>query len=382
VTTETFDIAVIGAGMAGASLAAELAPYARVLVIEAEDAPGYHTTGRSAAFWEETYGGPGVVPLTMASGGYLREHGFLSPRGALSIATAEDRHKLEAYAESFGAMGIHIEWQSRAAMDARVPGLRPSGLSRPGSRIVRTSTWPGCTSTTWPPGAGPEPCCVSARGFRRWSARRRGGASSGAKGRVQQRARRSWSMPPARGRTRCSARRSRPGRILPLRRTIVQLRTDPEALADMPLTLGINGDFYFKPQAGRLWLSPHDEIPDVPSDAAPEELDVAVAIDRFEHVLDWRIAALERRWACAASPRSLARLWLRSGARRVLLVRRARRIWHPDRAGGGLAGGANPAGTPGRRDDGGDRPGVLCPVALRHGCLTVRRSQNHHSGGD
>ena len=80
---ERFDIAIVGAGMAGASLAAELAPRARVLVLEAEDRPGYHATGRSAAFWEECYGGPEVVPLTLASGVYLREHGFLAPRGAL-----------------------------------------------------------------------------------------------------------------------------------------------------------------------------------------------------------------------------------------------------------------------------------------------------------
>ena len=86
-----YDFAVIGAGMAGASLAAELAPHARVLLLEAEDAPGYHATGRSAAFWEECYGGPGVVPLTLASGPYLAEHGFLSPRGALYVGRAEDR---------------------------------------------------------------------------------------------------------------------------------------------------------------------------------------------------------------------------------------------------------------------------------------------------
>ncbi|HEV2080031.1 MAG TPA: FAD-dependent oxidoreductase, partial [Allosphingosinicella sp.] len=52
------DIAIIGAGIAGASLAAEVAPHASVLLIEAEDHPGRHSTGRSAAFWSETYGGP------------------------------------------------------------------------------------------------------------------------------------------------------------------------------------------------------------------------------------------------------------------------------------------------------------------------------------
>ncbi|HET8611735.1 MAG TPA: FAD-dependent oxidoreductase, partial [Sphingomonas sp.] len=58
-----FDVAVVGAGMAGASLAAEIAPYASVALIEAEAQPGYHATGRSAAFWTESYGGPGVQPL-------------------------------------------------------------------------------------------------------------------------------------------------------------------------------------------------------------------------------------------------------------------------------------------------------------------------------
>jgi D-arginine dehydrogenase len=91
------DIAIIGAGMAGASLAAELAPHASVVVIEAEDAPGYHSTGRSAAFWEETYGGPGVVPLTLASGAYLADHGFLTPRGALFVGRGEDRAAMDAH---------------------------------------------------------------------------------------------------------------------------------------------------------------------------------------------------------------------------------------------------------------------------------------------
>src|SRR3546814_8179526 len=63
-----YDVAIVGAGIAGASLAAEAAPHASVLLIEAEDAPGYHATGRSAAFWSETYGGPHIQPLTTASG--------------------------------------------------------------------------------------------------------------------------------------------------------------------------------------------------------------------------------------------------------------------------------------------------------------------------
>ncbi|MEL4411454.1 FAD-dependent oxidoreductase, partial [Shewanella algae] len=70
-----YDVAIVGAGIAGASLAAAIAPYASVVMLEAEDLPGYHATGRSAAFWSETYGGPGVQPLTTASGAALRGGG-------------------------------------------------------------------------------------------------------------------------------------------------------------------------------------------------------------------------------------------------------------------------------------------------------------------
>ena len=85
--------------------------------------------------------------------------------------------------------------------------------------------------------------------------------------------------------------------ITPLRRTIAQLVLDAPVPEDLPLVLDIAGGFYFKPENGRLWLSPHDETPSAPCDAAPEELDIALAIDRFEKVVDWRIARVEHRWA-------------------------------------------------------------------------------------
>jgi D-arginine dehydrogenase len=58
------------------------------------------------------------------------------------------------------------------------------------------------------------------------------------------------------------------------------------------------GRFYFKAEAGgRLWLSPHDETPVPAQDVAAEEIDVAIAIDRLEQVVDWRIVRRERAWA-------------------------------------------------------------------------------------
>jgi D-arginine dehydrogenase len=86
--------------------------------------------------------------------------------------------------------------------------------------------------------------------------------------------------------------------IQPYRRTIAQLRTLPAAPADLPLVLDAKGTFYFKPEAGgRLWLSPHDETASVACDASPEEFDVALAIHRFEQVVDWQVQRVEHRWA-------------------------------------------------------------------------------------
>ena len=65
--SEAYDVAVIGAGMAGASLAAELAPHARVLIAEAEDLPGYHATGRSAPISAESNPAPRLDQLTLAT---------------------------------------------------------------------------------------------------------------------------------------------------------------------------------------------------------------------------------------------------------------------------------------------------------------------------
>ena len=301
----SFDIAIIGAGMAGASLAAECAPYARVLLVEGEEAPGYHTTGRSAAFWEETYGGPGVVPLTVASGPFLREAGFLTARGALTIGRAKDRLRVEAFAHKFSDLGVNVRLIERAGLAALVPGLRNDwrvgvyapgcadidvaalhahylALSRQAGTVVRVrarvdriervgADW----RLSW--GNGAQDGGSSAR------SQARAGLLVNAAG--------AWADSVAVGAG------AMPLGIVPLRRTVVQLRTDPSPPETLPLTFGIDQDFYFKPQAGRLWLSPHDETPDVARDVAPEELAVAQAIDRLSRVADWRVAAVERRWA-------------------------------------------------------------------------------------
>jgi glycine/D-amino acid oxidase-like deaminating enzyme len=139
--------------------------------------------------------------------------------------------------------------------------------------------------------------------------------------------------------------------LQPYRRTLVQLRVDPPVPAGLPLIIDALGRFYFKPEAGgRLWLSPHDETPCDPCDCAPEELDVAVAIDRLERTVDWRVERVERSWAGLRSfaPDRLPGLRLRPARPGLLLVRRPGRLRHPDRPRRGEAGGG-PAARPGAR---------------------------------
>lgn len=294
--SDQFDFVIVGAGIAGASLAAGLAAHGRVLLIEAEDRPGYHSTGRSAAFWTESYGGPRVQPLTTASGPFLRDNGFLSPRGALTLARHGELGELAAFATEFRALGVRVDDLDRAALEDRLPGLH----------------------SAWAAGAY-EPDCsdIDVAGLHQhWlAAARRSGVELRTRAGLAQAERRdgSWLLTLASGQTAAAdilinaagawadpvaeMAGVRPLGIQPYRRTVAQLRLVDAPPADLPLVLGIDGLFYFKPEAGRLWLSPHDETPCPPCDAAPEELDVALAIDRFGHVVDWPIARIEHRWA-------------------------------------------------------------------------------------
>ena len=293
----TYDFALVGAGIAGASLSAELAEGgARVLLLEAEDRPGYHATGRSAAFWEECYGGPELVPLTLASGDYLRDNGFLTQRGALYIGREQDAGELDAFMERFGKTGATIERLDRSGLEQRVQGLREE--------------W---TGAIW------EPACadIDVAGLHaHYLARaRKAGVVLECRARVSrfEQGQGTWTIECEDGRRFSSGNvvnaagawadtvarmaGARALGIQPLLRTVAQLRTNPAPDPDQPLVLDIGGKFYFKPEAGRLWLSPHDEEPSVPCDAAPEELTVAEAIDRLEKVVTWQVEAVERRWA-------------------------------------------------------------------------------------
>ncbi len=292
---EQFDIVIVGGGIAGASLSAELAARARVLVIEGESHCGLHSTGRSAAFWHEGYGGAGVVALTRASHAWLAnppaeiaERSFLEPRGAIHIAREADRFDLVA--------GVPTRPMDRAALERAIPGLLPEwtrGLDEPGLadidvaalhdallRVVRRS---GTLRN--------DARLQSAeRSDGWWRIELEGGRTLQAE--VLVNAAGAWADAVA---ERCGVA---PMGIRPMRRTMVQLRVGRTGLARLPLIVDAAGQFYFKGVGDNsLWLSPHDEIPAEPCDAAPEEIDIAVAIDRFERAVDWPVERVERSWA-------------------------------------------------------------------------------------
>lgn len=291
-----FDIVIVGAGMAGASLAARLGGRAKVLVLEAEERPGYHATGRSAAFWTESYGGPGVQPLTAASGPELQALGMLTPRAALTLGRAGEEAEVARFARTYGDLGVEVHLLGRSGVEGHVPGLRAS----------------------WTCGVlEPSTCDIDVAALHQHylaSARREGVEIRCRAGlRVAERTAAGWILTLADGaKVVCEVLVNAAGAwadatarlagveplgITPYRRTVAQLAVGRAVPDDLPLVLDVGETFYFKPEHGRLWLSPHDETPSVPCDAAPEEIDVALAIDRFENVVDWPVGRVEHRWA-------------------------------------------------------------------------------------
>jgi len=288
-----FDVAVVGAGIAGAGLAAELAPHGSVLLLEGEGQAGYHSTGRSAAFWSETYGGPAVQPLTTASGPVLRAGGFLRPLGSLHLGREVDRPLADSLLAAFAGSGVVLEPVDPAAI---VPGLRPDwtiGILEPSCAYIDVAALHAdCLSRAARAGARLV-TGAALRGARREGGRWRVDSAAGSfTADILANAAGAWADSIA------ALAGARALGIQPYRRTVAQLRTAPAAPADLPHVIDIAGTFYFKPEpGGRIWLSPHDETACHAHDVAAEELDVAEAVDRFEHAVDWRVEAVERRWA-------------------------------------------------------------------------------------
>ena len=290
-----FDVLIVGGGIAGASLGAEIAGSLRTGIIEAEPQCGVHATGRSAAFWLESYGGPSVAPLSAASREFLAsppmdfsDTGFLRERGDIHL-TRDELPQLPS--------GVAAKIVEREELERLLPGVRPQWR--------RALLEPGCSDIDV---AGLHAAYL--RQFRRLGgkistdARLSSARFAGGEWRIQLEdgstvtaavlvnAAGAWADAVA---TACGVQ---PIGIVPKRRTMVQLRVGRSGLRDLPLVDDAEGTFYFKGEGDRsVWLSPHDEIDSDPCDAAPDEIDIALAIDRFEQVVDWPVEAVERSWA-------------------------------------------------------------------------------------
>jgi D-arginine dehydrogenase len=295
-----FDIVIVGGGIAGASLGAAVAAKRRTLIIEAEANCAMHATGRSAAFWLAHYGGMPIIPLTMASRRPLEqgwpsgERPWLRQRGAIVIA--------KAYRHLWDAMSVETDKAPRrkeicrAELEASVPGLREGWdfglLDATCADIDVAGLHNACLAQFQREGGVLMPSTAlrsARRSGDRWlieagEERLTAHALVNAAG--------AWADEVA---SRCGVRALG---VAPLRRTVVQLRIGRGRLKDLPLVIDGLGRFYFKGESdNRVWVSPHDETPSNACDTAPEEIDVAQAIDHFESVVDWPIEAVERKWA-------------------------------------------------------------------------------------
>ena len=296
-----FDIIVVGAGIVGATVAAHLCVDHRVALVEAEDAVGYHSTGRSAAQWILNYGPPDVQVLTGASRGFFEsppdgftETPIMRRRPVLFLAPHEQRHAMDALlASASGLRPVSPE----AARDL-VPALRPGYVA---AAAVEDDAFD-------------MDVAVLHQGFLR-QLRARGGtlALRSRTGRIA-RAAGEWQVDVtgggrfaapvvvnaagAWGDEVAAQAEVAPLGLVPKRRTGVIVDPGPWQVASWPMMNDVSHTWYARPEARtRLMVSPADETDMGPHDVQPDELDIAVAIDRMQQALDIEVRRTERSWA-------------------------------------------------------------------------------------
>lgn len=297
------DFAVVGGGIAGISVGAHLAKSHSVVVLEAEEHPGFHSTGRSAALFSESYGPPLIRALSRASRVFFyapvpefADAPLVSRRGFLTLATPEALTELEEFGELAEVKSVMRRLTQsqilaacpvlkreriggalleRDAADIDVHGLQSGYLRLMRSRggILRTSFRVDGISKTgkvWVLQSGSEK--VFARTLIN---------AAGA-----------WADVVA------IMAGLEPVGLQPKRRTAILVDAPQNCRIEAwPLVYDFSEHFYFKPDAGCLLLSPGDETPTEPGDAQPEELDVAIAVDRFMTATTIDVQHVRSRWA-------------------------------------------------------------------------------------
>lgn len=298
------DFLVVGAGVAGAAAGYFLSEYGHVTLLEMESAPGYHSTGRSAALFSEYYGNSTVRALTAASRAFLTAPppGFadgplLSPRGVLTLCPA-------GHEDGFAAMladGLSAPVPVREIDVTEVTRYCP---------VVRTGRY---TRAMVKPGAMDMDVDLLHQGFLRGVRARGGAVVTGARVRDLSRTGGRWRAVTDAGAFAApvvvnaagawadevaALAGVRPLGLTPLRRTA--FLANPPGGADTagwPMVTDVADTFYVKPESGRLLVSPCDAAPVPPCDARPDDLDVALAVERVEEATTLRIRGVRHAWA-------------------------------------------------------------------------------------
>jgi D-arginine dehydrogenase len=298
------DFLVIGGGIAGASVAHWLAPHARVIVLEREAQPGYHSTGRSAALFMESYGTPQVRALTMASRAFLQgpppgfaEHPLLTPRGAMMVARPGQAQSLDAHWKVLHAMAPAARRLDAREACALVPVLRPEqvlgAVLEPDAADMDVHAIHQGYLRGMRHAGGTLVCdaevTAMARGESRWRVEAGGIAYEAP---VVLNAAGAWVDAIAR------LAGVQPIGIVPCRRSAFTF-APPDGIdaTRWPMVFGADEDWYIKPDAGMLLGSPANADPVEPQDVQPEEMDIALAIHRIGEATTLAIRRPARTWA-------------------------------------------------------------------------------------
>jgi D-arginine dehydrogenase len=295
---------VVGAGLLGASAAFHSSKHHTTVLVEQESSPGYHSSGRSAAVLLPPYGGPLARALTAASREFFAnppagfcDSALLTPRGALFIAAA-------------GKLDLLERW--RRAPDTSVDTAKALTPAQAAERvpILRTERIAGAVLL---PNVADLDAAALLQGYLKSFRANGGGLFVNAEVTSISRTAGVWEIATHAGVKRAKTLVNAAGAwadsiaelagvapkgLTPTRRTMAVINV-PDAMdvRSWPLVVDAAETFYFKPDAGRLVLSPADRTEVPPQDILPDELDVAVAIDRFEAATTLQVRRIEHQWA-------------------------------------------------------------------------------------
>lgn len=301
---QSFDYIIVGGGMAGASAGFYLADKGTVALLEMESQPGYHTTGRSAAFYAQAYGNAAIRALTVGGKDFFdnppagfTDEPLLSDCGALFIARQDQLDALETLYEETRVLVPTVRKLSAQVARNWVPVLRDDyiagGLSEPESKSIDVNALHQGFLRGFKAKGGSLVTDAEVTGLTRtdgrWQVDSRAGMFSAP---VIVNAAGAW----------CDTLGGLAGAdsigLVPKRRTVIVFdNSSPYDSEHWPLTVDVDEHFYFKPDSGRILGSPANEDPMPPCDVQPEDLDIAVAIDRLQTATTLEIKRIVNRWA-------------------------------------------------------------------------------------